>query len=423
MTLYSRGEVYWTDFTVKGKRYRYSTGHKVKADAKQWEKDKIAELRGEVNAIGLYKKIKANLIDAQIDFKNAWNFFVSFPRKKTPCEQLKSAYFGVWTDFSLFCNNKNKFMIAEVDEKDAIDYIALLRTEGRFSPVSYIRQGKEVINRKTTKELSPRAVNTYIGTLKLIFNVLVLGKHCLENPFAHIDKLNNEQVDREAFSPEELRIIGEKSKDTWLYPLFLTGICTGLREGDICLLEWRHIKDGWIERITRKTKAAVQIPILPALAAYLDALPRRNEQYCFPLLASAYLRDSAEISKAVKEFLAACNIESQKTVAGRSRKASIKDVHSLRHTFAYIAAVNNIPLPIVQSILGHMSPAMTQKYIAHARKEEKIKFMAQLPDYLSIKIQSAHPTDIKSKLLAMTTDNWQAIRDELLVLAEKVNLL
>jgi len=420
MGLYKRGSAWWSSFTVNGKRYRLSTGQAQKNEAEKWERAKVSELRGNKATTQLYQTVKAGLVEKQITFAEAWEHFKTFPRKHTPGESAIRYYQSTWEDFVAFAVDNKCSSIADVTEVLSQRYISQIRGHGRYSPVEYRRGGKTVVVpvEKLSDKLSNRTQNAYLVSLKVIFDTLVKGKYCLENPFKEIDKLSNEAVDREAFTPEELRIIGEKSKDTWLYPLFLTGICTGMREGDICLLEWTNIKDGWIKRKTRKTGVEINLPILPPLAAYLRVFPHSG-QYVYPELADAYQKDQSIISKAVKRFLADCDINATKDVEGRSRKASIKDVHSLRHTFAYIAAVNNIPLPIVQSILGHMSPTMTQHYIDHARQEEKAKYLATLPDYLSIGTEvheKAAPdlNDIRARLESMTAENWQTVRDELL---------
>lgn len=54
----------------------------------------------------------------------------------------------------------------------------------------------------------------------------------------------------------------------------------------------------------------------------------------------------------------------------------------MRHTFAYLAGVYSVPQPIVQSVLGHMSPEMTALYQKHASREAKAKFMQQMPNVL-----------------------------------------
>lgn len=46
---------------------------------------------------------------------------------------------------------------------------------------------------------------------------------------------------------------------------------TGSRRGDVVLLGRQHIRDGWIEFRHGKTRAEVDLPILPQLQAVLDA--------------------------------------------------------------------------------------------------------------------------------------------------------
>ena len=58
----------------------------------------------------------------------------------------------------------------------------------------------------------------------------------------------------------------------------------------------------------------------------------------------------------------------------------------MRHTFAYLAGVYNVPPPIVQGVLGHLTPAMTELYQRHARREQKEKFFRQMPNLLGISV-------------------------------------
>ena len=41
-------------------------------------------------------------------------------------------------------------------------------------------------------------------------------------------------------------------------------------------------------------------------------------------------------------------------------------VHDLRHTFAVHAIQAGLPLPRLQKLLGHATPAMTMRYARHA---------------------------------------------------------
>ena len=69
--------------------------------------------------------------------------------------------------------------------------------------------------------------------------------------------------------------------------------------------------------------------------------------------------------------------------AGRTRAVSVKDLHSCRHTFCYLAGMQGIPLAVVQSIVGHMSPEMTAHYTAHATLEDKRRGINAMPEFFS----------------------------------------
>ena len=56
----------------------------------------------------------------------------------------------------------------------------------------------------------------------------------------------------------------------------------------------------------------------------------------------------------------------------------MKDLHSCRHTFCCYAGLAGIPLAVVQSIVGHMTPAMTAHCSAHASMEDKRRGMERL---------------------------------------------
>ena len=60
----------------------------------------------------------------------------------------------------------------------------------------------------------------------------------------------------------------------------------------------------------------------------------------------------------------------------------MKDFHSFRHTFAYNAGVGKVSQPVIQSVLGHMTPEMTRHYQEHATREDAANALRQLPSLL-----------------------------------------
>ena len=63
---------------------------------------------------------------------------------------------------------------------------------------------------------------------------------------------------------------------------------------------------------------------------------------------------------------------------GRTRKSVVASFHSLRHTFVSLSANAGVPLPVVQSIVGHCSTAMTRHYY-HENEENLRKAVAAIP--------------------------------------------
>lgn len=430
-------EFYHYRFKLAGKLYYgVCDGCELKRDAEAFEK----ELKQSISeAEGIARKGKKAFLEAfkeelsdgsPIPVKDSWDSYDKKPHSMG--ERHRETVKARWLDFVAFIeDNKGNIPLNKISKNIAEEYINQIRTNGPWSrtrldnlakelnisiqtvrkmakspkfpsnqSISEIKKWFAENDRTMTKEqirkrkpyqhqaairLSSETNNNYLQTCKMILNALMDDAGLIGNPFNHIKKVQSQRIDRETFTPEELKLIADKSKGTWIYALFITGVNTGLREGDICTLKWEEVnlKTGWIERTMRKTGKSISIPLLPALFDYLKLLPKEGE-YCFPELAERYFNKRATIGWHVREFLERIGINTKRKIAGRSRAVSVKDVHSCRHTFAYLAAINGVPFPIVQSVVGHMSPEMTKKYIDHASEQEKRKAFDLIPDYMGI---------------------------------------
>ena len=69
----------------------------------------------------------------------------------------------------------------------------------------------------------------------------------------------------------------------------------------------------------------------------------------------------------------------QRNKDGTPRKAVDVGFHSLRHTYVSLCANAGVPLAVVQSIVGHTSPAMTRHYF-HESDDALRGAAAALPD-------------------------------------------
>ena len=140
-----------------------------------------------------------------------------------------------------------------------------------------------------------------------------------------------------------------------------------------------------------KTGRPVEIPIMGPLLNYLLELQGQQRErhvdeytkYVLPDHARMYLTNPTGVSYRIKQFLEnTCGIRTTHTIPGRKRANSVKDLHSCRHTFCYYAGIYGIPLNVVQSIVGHMTPEMTKHYSDHATREIKRQKMALMPSFL-----------------------------------------
>ncbi len=410
MSIKLKDGIYCFDFTANGKRFRGSTHTANKREALNFEKEHLVTIRQHKTVKDLIRSSKENLLGDSVELKKGFDEYLKIPKKKTASKQKVNSYRHCWNDFVGFMTDCHQSinLMNRVTQAHAEAYIQEVRTNGRFLD----RQKK-----KHVKNLSSASCNDYLLVCNMVFDKLYNKAELIESPFKHIPKLELKTVGREAFTAEELKLIGEKSKDTWLYPLFLAGISTGLREGDICNLLWSEVDltTGWITTNQNKTGTEVNIPILPGLRDYLEDQVKVNE-YCFPLLAKQYKKNNATIGAAVTEFLESVGIESTIKVEGRDRRVSVKDVHSLRHTFAYMAAVNNIPMDIVQSILGHSTATMTAMYTNHATQQAKEQAVKLLPDMFNpgAVVVESETDKILAKVESMTEKTWKAIRRQIL---------
>lgn len=245
---------------------------------------------------------------------------------------------------------------------------------------------------------SPGSPYTKAKSIMIMRKIFSVGEDygIIENPFDGIQLPKKTQIDREIFTPEELALIGKHAKG-WIYSLCLTAISTGLREGDICMLKKSHVnlETNWISiPRSRKTGAPLEIPLLSGLRNHLVEMFKQypDSEYVYPELQKKYSsKMSYQMGVEVKKFFNEIGIKNTlKTVPGYKRRMSVKDVHSFRHTFVYLAAVNNIPFTIIQGIVGHKNPNMTRLYMNHADNAAKRRFFELLPEYLV-----APPDEIK----------------------------
>ena len=409
------GGAWYYEFMQHGKRY-FGTceGAKSQRQAEAFErtvKEKAKQANGLKSVKALLETFRDDLTGGKrISLAEAFELAEQKPRSRVPSKGHASTKRAIWGDFLAFMRGEHPDIenLIDVTDAHAQEYIALLQKSGRYEKtVSYSRGTGEnvrtVTMQKSEGALSARTLHLYQMVCTEVFNLLAKDAGLQDNPFTSVRRAKPDAESREAFSPEELKIIFD-NLDGFTRPLFMMAVWTGLREGDICTLKWNEVdlERHLITRKTRKTRTTVQIPISDQLYTMFLATERTESEYVFPKHAAMYLANSDGVSYRVKKFLEGLGIQTTRTPEGRTRAISVKDLHSCRHTFCYYAGLAGIPLAIVQAIVGHMSSEMTKHYQAHATLEDKRRGMERLSfftqDALPAVVEEPERAELRSRI-------------------------
>jgi len=433
---------YYYLFYVGGKRYKGNTGETRERDAKSVEAKKKAfyeNLHAQKTEKAVIENYREQLSGGRrIPLTDAWASFLKKPRQYNTSQREILNHHARWLDFLAFMAGEHAEIevVNDVTPRMAEQYVHQVRKTGRYEKsISYRRtgEGKDVEYEHPIKKVSANTANRYLLTCKMVFRALQDEAAMEKNPFGHIQPLSlkGKIAKRDVYTFEELARIEEAARRRWFYPLFMVGVNTGLSEGDICTLLWREVSSdcSMITTDRNKTAAELRIPCMPALQNYLETLEREGE-YVFPELARRYLTSKTVklpeggekvtyplrggIGKALTEFLqgketkkgrrGGIGIESSRQMEGRDRRVSVRDAHSLRHTFIYLAGMYGLELPLVQSLVGHMTPEMTKMYMDHASDEAKREAMQRMPNFLGGGKALALPNGGETELVKSVKD-------------------
>lgn len=321
-----------------------------------------------------------------IPLADAYPLAAAKPSKRQSLSRYSGQRRQYWNDFAAFmtANFPDVADLAAVRRSHCEAYVKHLSDHGRF-----VKEVKFALHRKRRVKtvsyirdyrLAPKTVKAIVTVCKWVFSRLAEDAGIVADPWRDVILPAANPVDREVFSPHELRLIwGALQSNDFCRPLFIIAANSGLTEGDICCMKWNEFDwaSGYLRTSRRKTGVRITLPLLPELVEYLRTLPRTGE-YVLPEHAALYLRSPASVSERVKTFLHSLGIVTTVEVPGR-RKVSIKDLHSMRHVFCYRAKRAGIPESVIMKFVGHAVLAMTQHYASHDTDEELRQEIKKLP--------------------------------------------
>lgn len=348
----------------------------------------------------------------------AWPTFLASPNRPDSGPETLYQYECQWQAFADWMAEKHadKPTLRDVSKSIAEEYAGTLN-HGRFSANTY---------------------NKHLNLLTLVFRVVKDKAKLSVNPWespkrgGFIQRKRIVTQSRRELTIDELRkVCGTAEGD--LRILLALGAYTGMRLGDCSTLRWAEVDlpRNIIRRIPNKTARRnpkpVLVPVHPVLRDMLNVIPTKNRgEYVLPKTAEVYLRRSDMVTDMVRQHFEACGIKPHKTgTGGANEKRAVVEAgfHSLRHTFVSICRSADVPLSVVESIVGHSSPAMTQHY-THTGELAAGRAVAMLPAIVGEAAPEPIKRDegvtlreIKAIADSMTAKNWKAMRTQLLQLA------
>ena len=208
---------------------------------------------------------------------------------------------------------------------------------------------------------APFTANRTLAALRKMFNWAIAQELASKNPCIGQDKLIEEASRTRVLTDDELRAFlkGCDAIGQPFGPLFKLLLLTGQRRDEVAAMPWGEIDgDVWVipkERVKNKNEHAV--PLSSAAMAILEAMPRIDgAAHVFTTNGaspvSGFSRAKANLDKKMLEILRAAGERD-----ADPDEVSLPDwrLHDLRRTTASGMARLNIPLPVIERVLNHIS--------------------------------------------------------------------
>ena len=337
---------------IKGKRYSRSTRTTDREKA-----EKILERF--LSPLGLGSR--------RLPLADVWLEYVKSPNRRDLAPTTLNSKRLVWMDFARWMERHHLEIgnLGEVTREAVAEYLACIRAD-----------------------VCASTYNGRICVLREIFRILADKAGLVDNPWDGVRLHSDDCHSRRELSLDELeRLMCAASKAGGEWPrLFAIGTYTGLRLGDCCRLAWNavNLERGVIQVIPAKTRKhshgqPITIPIHPMLSSVLKEVPcSERGDFVLPELADFYRNSKWRVSHGLELIFKAAHIETSVRIEGRRTRTPEATFHSLRHTFVSLAANAGVPLPVVASIVGHTSTAMTRHYY-HENEEMLCQAVAAIP--------------------------------------------
>ncbi len=293
-------------------------------------------------------------------------------------EQAKGT-FGQPSQDALFRYVAEKWLAEkepEVGVRTIIDYMQVVKNH--ILPVFGDRQINQIkldeivaFRNEKHKKVSPRTTNKILGVLKMVFSYAEDNEHIEVNPARKVSRVKQTKEEMDFLGrvePDEIERFLEAAHPDY-YPLFVTAIWTGAREGELCALKWgnvdfkkrriniRQTYDPYGYREPKSKSGKRSVVMSPSLAEVLSQHKANleksgNDDHVFQNSKGGPLHYANMIRREFHPALERAGI----------RRIRFQD---LRHTYGALTSSMGAPPKFVQAQMGHSSLTVTLDTYGH----------------------------------------------------------
>ena len=310
-----------------------------------------------------------------------------FKKKDSVIYNEKKYYFYILVDWKNYISTNNYSSSGIYQKERQMIYFLDYLESNKIIPINKLTK-EDVLNYINTFEKYYRksTIKNYFKELRVILKFLHNYNYISKNLSIFVPNIKTSKNSNipSYWTEEEIKKIFAQidisSKNgKRLYLVLLLAFRYGLRCGDIKKLKFSNLN--WNTRriniIQNKTKKEISLPMnLEFISALSDYLKNERPQSDLDTIILSRknnmpLGKSYNFHYEIKALLKRANI-----IHGKNKKIGI---HSMRHTLASSLLKENIPLPIISTILGHSNTSSTTNYLK-IDKEKLLKCCLSLEE-------------------------------------------
>jgi len=222
-------------------------------------------------------------------------------------------------------------------------------------------------NAETKRGVSNKTANLAVKLISMAFHDALRQGKIKFNPCLGLDALEEDSVEREPFTPDEIKKLLKAASGEWKGAI-LFAYFTGARLSDVANMPWGAIDldkrlISFTPKKTKRGKKVLRIPLHPDLEKELLKHPGVGNAPLFPSLAGRGTGGAHGLSAEFAAIMRKAGVHGEiirHTATGRGN--TTKSFHSLRHSFNSELANAGVARELRQVLTGHASEKMNEIY-------------------------------------------------------------